>query len=160
MSRSFILFSTARPLELVDALSPSFDGDVEVREEDGHYNIRALWKDGAFLISHTEEAKDETYAIGLEDYQDSLLYLEESENERFQKMEIRLYHCQIQCEIEPVNRFFLSIDDYALMIDFPILITDTELKPMLEADIGLDWYRWHQTRLSDPAVKAKYYSDP
>ena len=47
-----------------------------------------------------------------------------------------------------------------LMIDQPILVTDTELKAMLRADITFDWYRWHQARLADPAVKARYCSLP
>lgn len=160
MSRSFTLFSTARPAELVDALSLCFNGDVEAKEENGHHGIRALWKDGAFLISHTEEARDNIYTLTLEEYQDSIPYLDDTELKRFENMEVNFYHCQIQCEFQPVNRFFLSLSDYALMIDFPILITDTELKPMLRTDIGFDWYRWHQARLSDPAVKARYYSDP
>jgi hypothetical protein len=160
MSRSFVLFSTATPPELADALSRGFDGHVEVQEQDGRHDFRASWKGGALLVSHTDKAKDKTYDLGLEEYQDSLPYLEHSESERFQNLDILFYYCQIITEIEPINKFLLSLDTYALMIDFPILITDSELTPMLRADIGFDWYRWHQERLTDPAVKARYYSDP
>ena len=158
MSRSFILFTTARPSDLVDTLSPCFNHDVEAREEDGRHDIRASWKDGALLISHTEAARDDIHAMTLEEYQDSILYLDSSEFQRFHDMTVNFYHCQILCELQPINGFLLSLRDYALMIDFPILITDTELKAMLRADIAFDWYRWHQARLEDPAVKARYYS--
>ncbi|HEY9343747.1 MAG TPA: hypothetical protein VIQ53_00490 [Inquilinus sp.] len=158
MSRSFILFTTAGPSDLVDTLSPCFNHNVEAREEDGRHDIRASWKDGALLISHTEAARDDIHAMTLEEYQDSILYLDSPEFQRFDDMIVNFYHCQIQCEFQPVNRFLLSLCEYALMIDFPILITDTELKAMLRVDIAFDWYRWHQARLADPAVKARYYS--
>jgi len=158
MSRSLILFSSASPQELVDVISPHFNNEIEVNEEDGCYKIRAFWKDGALLISHEEENKDSIYDLRLEEYQESLSYLEDIELKRFHEMEVKFYDLQIICALEPVNRFLLSLNDYGLMIDQPILITDTELKAMLRADIAFDWYRWHQARLEDPAVKARYYS--
>jgi len=158
MSRSFILFSSANPQELVNVISPCFNNEIEVNEENGNYKIRAFWKDGALLISHAEESKDDIYDLRLEEYQESIFYLEGLELKRFNEMKIKFYDLQILCELEPVNRFLLSLDNYGLMIDQPILITDAELKPMLRADIAFDWYQWHQARLSDPAVKARYYS--
>ena len=158
MSRTFILFSNANPQELVDVISPYFNDEIEVNEEDGFYKIRAFWKDGALLISHTEESKDNIYDMRLEEYQESLSYLEGLEFKRFNEMKVKFYDLQILCALQPVNGFLLSLNDYGLMIDQPILITDTELKAMLRADIAFDWYRWHQERLADPAVKARYYS--
>ena len=158
MGRNCLIATPTPPGMVVGMLVSGFK-NVRTEYSNGRSSFFVNDDAGGFNIYHTAREKDNLVQLWEDDFLECLLYLEPEDVETYLNYDLHVYYVGVIRGTEPINRFFMRLECYAVEVDTPILILDAKVKSLLANDPTLDWFAWYHSWYGSPEVKAKYYSD-